>query len=223
MNLSPADRARIGVAVTAAELASNGEIVTIAADASDKYHDVALHWALAALLGVLAAAAAYPPWLEALATLVNGDWASAPGMREYLTILLVVATAMFTIVLLLLKAMPLRLALTPAATKQRRVRRRAVELFKVGAAQKTVGRTGILVYLSMGERQAEIVADEAILAVTTPETWAEAMSALLVEVKAGRPADGIVAAVGLIGAVLAEHFPKTETDTNELPDALIEL
>ena len=223
MNLSPADRARIGVAVTAAELASNGEIVTIAANASDKYHDVALHWALAALLGVLAAAAAYPPWLEALATLVNGDWASAPGMREYLTILLVVATAMFTIVLLVLKTVPLRIALTPGATRQRRVRRRAVELFKVGAAQKTVGRTGILVYLSMGERQAEIVADEAILAVTTPETWAEAMAALLVEVKAGRPADGICAAVGLIGAVLAEHFPKTETDTNELPDALIEL
>jgi putative membrane protein len=75
----------------------------------------------------------------------------------------------------------------------------------------------------MAEHRAEIVADEAIVSVTTPETWGEAMEALLVEVKAGRPADGIVAAVGLVGAVLAEHFPRTSADTNEIPDKLIEL
>jgi putative membrane protein len=103
------------------------------------------------------------------------------------------------------------------------VRRRAIEYFKVGAERRTIGRTGILLYLSAGERRAEIVADEAILKVTTPETWGEAMEALLTDVKAGRPADGIIAAVGLIGAVLAEHFPKDSADMNEIPDKLIEL
>jgi putative membrane protein len=49
------------------------------------------------------------------------------------------------------------------------------------------------------------------------------MAALIDQVKEGRPGDGIVAAVQLIGAVLAEHFPKTSTDTNEIPDKLIEL
>ena len=125
--------------------------------------------------------------------------------------------------LLLLKYMPLRLALTPGATKQRRVRRRAISIFKAGAERRTIGRTGILIYLSMGEHRAEIVADEAITQVTTPETWGEAMAALLVEVKAGRPADGIVAAVERVGAVLKEHFPRSSTDTNEIPDKLIEL
>ena len=67
------------------------------------------------------------------------------------------------------------------------------------------------------------LADEAILKVTTPETWGEAMEALLTDVKAGRPADGIVAAVGLIGAVLAKHFPRDSADMNEIPDKLIEL
>jgi putative membrane protein len=42
-------------------------------------------------------------------------------------------------------------------------------------------------------------------------------------VKEGRPGDGIVAAVGLIGDVLAEHFPKSSEDSNEIPDKLIEL
>ena len=223
MRLSPDDHARVAAAVGAAEECSNGEIVTIATDLSDRYHDAALHWALLALLAVLAGFAGWPQWLTAIARLLFGSWAPEPSLRELLTILLVIAAAAFTIALMLLKHMPLRLALIPGVTKQRRVQRRAIELFKVGASQKTVGRTGILVYLSMGERRAEIVADEAILAVTTPETWVEAMAALLKDVKAGRPADGIVAAVALIGAVLAEHFPKTATDTNEIPDALIEL
>jgi putative membrane protein len=59
--------------------------------------------------------------------------------------------------------------------------------------------------------------------VTTPETWGEAMAALLVDVKAGRTADGISAAIGEVGKVLAEHFPRSATDTNEIPDKLIEL
>jgi putative membrane protein len=49
------------------------------------------------------------------------------------------------------------------------------------------------------------------------------MAALLVEVREGRFGDGIVAAVERIGAVLAEHFPRSAQDSNEIPDKLIEL
>jgi putative membrane protein len=49
------------------------------------------------------------------------------------------------------------------------------------------------------------------------------MAALLLEVKAGRPTDGIVAAVERVGEVLKQHFPRSEADTNEIPDKLIEL
>jgi putative membrane protein len=34
--------------------------------------------------------------------------------------------------------------------------------------------------------------------------------------------DGIGGAVREVGTVLARHFPKTSTDTNELPDDVIE-
>jgi putative membrane protein len=150
-------------------------------------------------------------------------WTAEPTQRELLTLLLGFALLKFLAVLFILKWMPLRLALTPGSTKTRRVRRRAVMLFKTGGERRTVGRTGILIYLSMGERRAEIVADEAIMAVTTADTWGEAMAALVTDVKDGRPGDGIVAAVGLIGDVLAQHFPKSSEDTNEIPDKLIEL
>jgi putative membrane protein len=49
------------------------------------------------------------------------------------------------------------------------------------------------------------------------------MAALLADVKAGRTGDGMVAAIERVGEVLAEHFPRTDGDINEIPDKLIEL
>jgi putative membrane protein len=214
----------VSAAVAEAESRSNGEIVTVRSDASDAYHDVGLHWAVAALLAVLAFAAGFPAWLTGLHALVTGGgWDGPPSLTGALFLLLIVAIAVFTLVLLALKYRPLRLALTPAATKQRRVRRRAIELFKVATERRTVGRTGVLLYLSMAEHRAEIVADEAIHSVTTPETWGEAMEALLIEVKAGRPVAGLVAAISEIGTVLTQHCTRTDIDANEIPDKLIQL
>ena len=221
--MSEADHAKVSAAIAAAERGSDGEIVAVTTDLSDSYHDVALHWAVLVLIATLAIFAAAPSVLRFWFDLLLGGWRSEPTLGELLTLLLVLSVAKFTAVLLILKYMPLRLALTPGATKTRRVRRRAIAVFKAGAERRTIGRTGILIYLSMGEHRAEIVADEAITKVTTPETWGEAMAALLEGVKAGRPVDGIVAAVERVGAVLTEHFPRSSADTNEIPDKLIEL
>jgi putative membrane protein len=222
LKLSAEDHERVSAAIAAAEEKSDGEIIAITADRSDAYHDVGLHYAVLVLFLVLAFFAVWPHQLELWWTRLMG-WTALPTQRELLTLLLGLALAKFLAVLFILKWMPLRLALTPGSTKTRRVRRRAIMLFKAGAERRTIGRTGILIYLSMGEHRAEIVADEAITKVTTPETWGEAMVALVTHVKAGRPGDGIVAAVEAVGQVLAEHFPKTGEDTNEIPDKLIEL
>jgi len=222
MRLSEGDHAKVSAAIAAAEGCSNGEILAVTAERSDAYHDVGLHYAVLALFLLLGAFAAWPSMLDGLWTLLMG-WSAPPTQRELLTLLLGAGLLVFLIALFAMKWMPLRLALTPGATKTRRVRRRAISLFKAAAERRTSGRTGIMIYLSMGEHRAEIVADEAITKVTTPDTWGEAMAALILEVKAGRPADGIVAAIERVGAVLAEHFPRSSDDTNEIPDKLIEL
>ena len=81
----------------------------------------------------------------------------------------------------------------------------------------------MLIYLSMREHRAEIVADEAIASKVTPEVWGAAMADMLGDIRHGRIAAGLVAGIGDVGAVLAEHFPRAEDDTNELPDRLIEV
>ena len=223
MHLSEADHAKVSAAIAAAEAQTNGEIVAVATPISDPYHDVGLHWALVPLFAVLAWAAWRPSALTWWYDLLLGGWQPEPTLSQLLTLLMVFAALKFTVALLILKWMPLRLALTPSATKHRRVRLRAVAVFKAAAERRTVGRTGILIYLSMAERRAEIIGDEAITGVTTPETWGEAMAELLVEVKQGRVGAGIVAAIERVGAVLAEHFPRLADDRNEIPDKLIEL
>ena len=217
------DRKKVAEAVAKAEGSTAGEIVAVATPISDPYHDVALHWALAPLFAVLAWAAWRPTALVWWYDLLFGGWSPDPTMSQLLTLLMFFAALKFTIALLILKWMPLRLFLTPAATKHRRVRRRAVAIFKAAAEKRTAGKTGILIYLSLAERRAEIVADEAILKVTDDHTWGEAMTALLTDVREGRVGDGIVAAVERVGVVLSEHFPRSTGDVNEIPDKLIEL
>ena len=116
-----------------------------------------------------------------------------------------------------------KLALAPHATRARRVRRRAILIFQVGTEQRTATRTGVLLYLSLAEHRAEIVADAAIQAKVAGTEWGEAMVALLQGVKNGQPGQGIAEAVARIGDVLATHLPYTGTDPNELPDRLIQL
>jgi putative membrane protein len=223
MHLSEAEHDRVSAAVTAAESGTDGEIVTVVARRSDEYHDVAAHWAVMKMIGVLAVLAAWPGIAVWVYSLFAGPWAEAPSDRAILTIALIAATCAFLLTYLAFRWRRLRLFFTPPATKARRVRRRALDLFRTAAEARTRGKTGVLIYLSLDEHRAELIADAAIHAKVEQETWGEAMAALIAGVKAGRAGDGMADAVAQVGAVLAAHFPRSADDTNELPDRLIEL
>lgn len=223
MRLTDQDRARVAEAVAQAELGTSGEIVTVLARRSDDYADVALHWAVLAMLLVLALLA-WQPWpIEWLHSRMIDPWAQTVPAHWYLTAALVVTALTFFAVRLLLAKDSLRIALAPGSTKTRRVHARALTLFRTSAEKRTQGSTGVLLYLSLAEHRAEIIADSAIHSKVTPDVWGAAMAALLAEVKQGRPAEGMAAAVTQIGLVLAPHFPRAADDVNELPDRLIEL
>jgi putative membrane protein len=222
MRLSQTDHDQVTAAVTAAEARTDGEIVTVVAGQSDAYHDVALHWAVLAMLLVLALLAGWPPLALWIYGQVGDPWAAPPPGALY-TIALVMLAATFLLTRLIFAWRPLRLILTPRSTKERRVRRRAMALFRTATEKRTRAATGVLLYLSLDERRAELIADEAIHSKVAAEIWGEAMADLIGEVKAGRPGAGMAKAVERIGAVLAEHFPRSADDRNELPDALVEL
>jgi putative membrane protein len=220
---SDEDRRRVTEAVARAEALSDGEIVTVVAERSDAYHDVALHWALLAMLLVPAAFAAAPEgWFDWMGGLLLG-WNGELTRPLLMLLLAVKLAAVFLLVRFALAWTPLRMALTPGATKSRRVARRALVLFRVAAEKKTHGRTGVLLYLSLQERRAEIVADQAIHSKVAEDVWGEAMALLVEHVRDGRPGEGMALAVEKIGAVLAATLPKTLGDPNQLPDRLLEI
>jgi putative membrane protein len=223
MRLSSEDHAKVTAAVTAAEQATDGEIVTIVAQSSDAYHDVGLHYAVLAMLLVLSLLAVFPDWVDALHGLVRDPWTEQVSTSAALTVATFLAALTFLAVRYLLAIRPLRMALTPRATKARRVHARALALFRASAEHRTLAATGVLLYLSLDEHRAEIVADAGIHDRVSADIWGHAMEALVTAVKDGRPGDGMAAAVQEIGVVLAEHFPPRASNPNELPDRLIEL
>ena len=222
-SLSEADHDRISAAVRAAEDATDGEIVTVIAPRSDAYHDVGLHYAVAGMLSLLALVAAYPGWFTDTAIRLVGGWQHDLPTWTLLCLLLGAQILVFLFLRYSLTSMPLRLALTPDSTKARRVRRQAVTIFRASAEGRTRASTAILLYLSLAEHRAEIVADSAISSAVAPERWGDAMAALIRAVREGRTADGMIEAIAMLGAILAEQRPKTGTNPNELPDRLIEL
>ena len=222
MRLTEEEHVRVSAAVAAAERGTSGELVLVVAPASDGYRDVALHYAVAAMLLVAGAAALWPDALLWLARPLHRGWSEALGGAELAALMLAQALA-FLAVRLVLALDALRFRLTPAGTQARRVRRRALALFRAAVERRTVGATGVLLYLSLAEHRAELIADSGIHHDTQPEQWGEVMVALIDHVRAGRLADGLAEAVAQIGAILAAHHPPAPDDRNELPDRLIEL
>ncbi len=221
--LSETQHRLVSDAVGEAERNTSGEIVTVLADRSDGYSDVVLVYAAAIAFTAMSVFAAMPrPFLDLWDALVGGwghDWST--GELASMTIALGLVAFAASWVALSFDA--LRFALVPKPVKAARARDAAVRHFKVGAESRTHGRTGVLLYLSMREHRAEIVADATIASQVPAEVWGEAMADMLGEIREGRVAEGLAAGIRDVGVVLAERFPRDAEDTNELPDRLIEV
>lgn len=210
-------------AVREAEAHTSGEIVTVLAERSDGYSDIVLAWCALAAFTAMSAFAVWPEAFLSLADRVAGGWGTQWSSGEVISLVLALGALVFGATWLVLRGDALCFLLVPGPVKSMRVRSRAVAHFKVGAERRTHGRTGVLIYLSMREHRAEIVADDSIAEKVPAEVWGEAMADMLVEIKSGQIAAGLAAGVRDVGKVLSEHFPKAEDDTNELPDRLIEV
>jgi putative membrane protein len=135
----------------------------------------------------------------------------------------VVQLLVFFALLLLLLLRPVRYWLVPRSIKHSRAHRRAVEQFLAQDLHTTAGRTGVLIFVSVAERFAEILADTGIDKKVPKGTWTSIVGDLTALISNDRPADGFVKAIEDTGQHLAKHFPPGSRDPNELPDHLIVL
>jgi putative membrane protein len=202
--LTDQDRQRIADAISDVERRTSGELVTVTAASADDYRAIPLLWpALAALLLPAGLMVAWPQ---------IGAW------RLYAA-----QAAVFVVLALIAHLPPVHRALVPGALKRRRASRLAREQFLTHGLDRTRGRTGVLIFVAVAERYVEIIADAGIDAVVPPGTWDKAVSEFVERVRTGQILEGFLAAIGLVGDRLAEHFPSSPDDPDELPNRLVEI
>ncbi len=224
MMFSAAEHDRISAAIAAAETQTSGEIFAIVTDDVPRYPVVALTFALLAAIALPLAAV----WLglDPANLFPGGGWhQDAPRIELLRTIEAYAAIESLTFVLALALAWytPLNLWLAPRKLRRDRVHGEAMKQFLSKGLHVTNERTGVLLYVSLADHVAEVVADEGIYAKVAPELWGDTILALVEGIKSGQAADGFVKAIEIAGGLLAEHFPPGEHNPNELPDKLIEL
>jgi putative membrane protein len=199
MELTRADYEAVSAAIHAAEQRTSGQIVCVLAHASSDYAYVPVLWASAFALLAPLPLISFTPWSV---------------QRIYL-----VQLAVFIVVGLIFSLLPLRLALVPRAVRRARAHRAALEQFVVRRVAHTKNRTGVLIFVSLAERYARIIADDAIAQKVPNSEWQAAIDALTGHMRDGRIAQGFIAAIERCGAVLAAHAPP-DGARNELPDRL---
>lgn len=83
----------------------------------------------------------------------------------------------------------------------------------------TQGNTGVLIYILLAEHAIEIIADRGIAAKVAPEQWRAICAALEQACRDDNHAQGTMAAIAAIHALLTEHFPASgRSNVDELPN-----
>jgi putative membrane protein len=229
--LSAAEHSAITAAIEAAEAKTSGEIFCVIARKSGDYGWTTLVYGIVlALLApiIMLAFSINPLDLADLVTrITQNGWSVGTGASpaDEAAFGMAIVVVVQALILILVSCIGLngdiREALTPAFIKRQSVHRAALEQFLAHGIHLTSERTGVLIFVSLSEHQAEIIADTAIYAKVDRSVWSDAMASLLVGARAGDLAAGMVSAVEKSGALLAQHFPFVEGDVDELPNKVV--
>jgi putative membrane protein len=202
--VSRTDEQKIADAIAEAERSTSGEIVAVIAPSSGSYVYAAFFW---------------PALLALIVPLPFIHWTWWPIQTIYMLQLAVFAA--LTPLLLFLR--PLRLAVVPRRLKRQVAHRRALEQFLAQNLHTTPGRTGVLIFVSVAERYAEIIADAEIARHVGKETWRAIVDDLTAQIGSGDSISGFLNAIAAIAKPLATHFPPGSHPHDTLPNHLIVL
>lgn len=200
---TPSEREQIRQAVTAAETATAGEIVTMVVDSSDTYRESETLGAmlLAGFVAIVAAVAIHHVTI----------WSYIPMVFVF-----------YFPCRLLFRSVPrLKLSFVGRRRLHDAVRERAVRAFYEKGLYRTRGATGILIFISLLERKVWILGDRGINEKIAPHFWSEIAGALTKGLREGKGGGALCTAIAACGAELARYFPRAPDDTNELRNDLL--
>jgi putative membrane protein len=187
--LGAEDAQRVQEAVAAAEQRTHARLILVLVPASDHY-------------------ALYPPLWAALTALAAGGLLAIAWPELGLPLGFLIQAALFLVLAALLHIWPLRLALVPRHVKHLAAARLAHREFAVHIVGHAPERNGLLLFVSLGERYVEILADREVHAKVGAASWDGIVAAFVARMKQDQTADGLVAAVTACAALLESHNPR---------------
>jgi len=212
VTLTAEEQEQITSAVQRAERRTNAEIVPMIVGRSGLYRD-AQHRA-----GLIVA-------LITLSVLLTGEtlwlpWGWHASNAVWLLVAVVLAYAGGTRIGMW---PPVIRLVTSHERMRHKVTVRAERAFAQHVVSQTRDRTGVLIMLSMLERQIYVLPDRSLAALVNAERWTDVVQAAVERLHQGDIADGLSQAIDACGLVLAEACPNRLGDNpNELPDTLIQ-
>lgn len=196
-------------AIRKAEQATAGEIYCVVARSSDSYYFAA---AFVSLLSILAVSLGMAVIIEIQWLSLRLPWFVAAQLLAFAGLNL-----------LLMMRPGLALFLAPRRLQFARAHDNAVKQFLARNVHITAERTGVLIFVSLAEHYAEIIADSGINAHVEQQVWDGIVDDLIEQARAGRLTNGFVRAADAVGKLLAAHVPPRAADRNELDDHLVEI
>jgi putative membrane protein len=197
------EKTRIEQAVTEAEKRTAGEIVPILVSASGTYAEVELVGLCVGLvLGTLAAFIFHDPWAYIHSQLLWPLGGAALGF-------------------LLCSIPAVKGRLIARHRLAEAVQSRSLATFTAHGLHYTKAHTGILIFVSLLEHRAIVLADRGINEKVAPGTWDEVVQILTGGLKSGNACEAFCRAIERCGAILAQHFPRCADDVDELANKLV--
>jgi putative membrane protein len=200
MILSEADQRRIGISIKSAEAKTSGEIVCVLARASSNYMSFVTAWA--ALISLIV------PWFLIALTDLSVE-------RIFLAQIVI-----FVVLFLAFSESALQRTLIPRNVRRATAHRVAMEQFMIRGMARKKNRASVLIFASLAEHYARIIADDGIASKVDQSVWQDAIQSLLDWAGRGDIAQGFIIAVEKCGQVLTQHFPPEPEQEDQLPDRI---
>jgi putative membrane protein len=187
MTLSAEDADRVEQAFDAANQRTRGPLVGVLASASSDYAFMPLLWS-----GLLTLATPWP--------LLVFTGLSAQRIFLLQLVVCLVSLAAFSFG-------PLRVSLTPPRVRRANAHRAALVQYAVRGLDRAVERNGVLIYLSLAEHYARIVADQGACRVVSTAQWQAVVDALVADVRSRGAVEAMSNAAARCAELLQAEFP----------------
>lgn len=210
--LAPAHAETVRARVMGLEAARGVEVVTALIARSDSYPEVP--WKAFAL-GVSVAALA-----ATIAALLEPEWSEFHAVAETAIAVLLAGSLL---ALATVWIAPLARVFIPAGRREGEARQYAQALFLEHELHRTRRRDGILILLSLLERQVVVLADRGVSEKVGQAALDQVVAAVTAALSRADVADALLAGLARLDEILAQHgFTAPPGDTNELADAVIQ-